>query len=698
MHPQLGVILNVMSVPAAKKTFRAKGNKCFIVESTPFTTHDKDDYKLVPVPRPRKPTLGSNTPPLDWGRLSKRPRSQLSSYSSQTLSQTRPMRISSHSFSFQRPLVDFGEGSSSGSGSFAQNSTQIRKRKEHTLRRTKELQMTEQDFTSLRLMSTLSPQQLHLPNNASRGKPIVTQASSPIYSSPSSSPAKSIDLFAVEDIVIHRSKDIMAARYDWLDSPRSRLFVILHHKDNIGSVAEVITMDWQDFGVHFLCDCMNLPGAGIDLPHIDLNESANLFLQKERQAFGPHTLAVLEMLKDGVVIEEKTKMRAMQDLGERKLFVISVKQPLGWRIPFPSTDGDVRWICSTCWNQLMVWDHISEAFAFSENPNSNQTAFHLNIGSFGVTLKTRERAREFYGLASRLESTLCDIGRQCSLPQNRSLLPQGGPCGHQEQADPSPSIERTPCVNSDPANDPFKNPVHLDPILTRISREQESGKIQLDLLVADLDTTVSLTCKGIDGFRQLPTLTLESSHGNNMSIDFDTNVIGEDEVNTDYAEQSDIKYFNKRSSDAITIRIFLPGGPSLLLSNALKDVNISISFPEDDSRIREIIKRNRRLSLTELVIETKDDPYQVFEHFKASMVNHPSLVAVQINKDWGSDNKPGFVWYGVSNRTKMTLAIQSYAEDRVGPLLHKFGPHLLQLFIHSINEQDSATLERVTAS
>ncbi|KAF9903607.1 hypothetical protein EC991_003519 [Linnemannia zychae] len=525
-------------------------------------------------------------------------------------------------------VADFGADCNSESGSFARTSTQIHKRNGRTTRRSKVSQTTAQNVRLPQSVSTLNTQHQLQPDTSS-SSPIAIPLSASVPSSPSS--ANCSNAITVKDIVVHRAKDIIAARYDWLDSPCSRLFIILPRKSSFDSIETVMALEWRDFDVHFLCDCMDIPGAGIDvnglfkdsdtdgtgaiipkkvisedgvecesirytghdyLPHLDLSESANLSLQKECHTLAPYLMAVLEILQYGVDIEGKTKMAPLKDPGERKKVLyaiaflvaqgveasyqlhanglssldeitptaplkpsdlsdfyqnrISVRQPLGWRIPFLSPDGDVRWICSTHWNQLTDWDQISEAFSFSKNSESTPTAFHMDIGTFVVTLKTRERAREFYALASRLcstpvlsffldwdltvgdvqelESTLAQMFASRVKIQVRersdSPLCSSSGCGY-----PSVVLEalknkriqaftiekKVPGVDSDPADDlrTFKSLVHVDSILARFVRERESGKVQLSLLVKDLDNAVRLACKEINVSDQLSKATLE---------------------------------------------------------------------------------------------------------------------------------------------------------------------------------------------
>ncbi|KAG0247765.1 hypothetical protein BG011_000958 [Mortierella polycephala] len=619
--------------------------------------------------------------------------------------------------------------------------------------------------------------------------------------------------FSIHDIVAHRAKDILAQRYDWLESPCPKLFIMVPHKDDVSSVADIRTMTWQDFDLYFLCDCGEIPGADVDklgyiqgslnsnqrdstktththqqstpqrcLPHVDI-DGLGYALQKDALAFGPYMMAILEMLEYGVAIDGVVKVPALSDLVARKKVMyamaflmmqgveashqvhakgyasldeikpivplkeaeladlyrswISARRPLEASFAYRTLAGDIRWICYYHWTLLSARDNIEKAIDFSLHPDSKQSAFHMNLGSLIIAVKTRERVQDFYRLAeqlttvpvlsffldwdlsgkdeSELQSRIYKFTASCVKIHVREreeeaneVIPGFGHgyfgvilAGLSNKMIQAFSIEkRVPGDATDTADElfAFKGSVYLDPVLARFTRELPSFKVQLGLLVTNLDRAANSIRAVLNGFHTLSKLTLEASYWDHVNIDFCVDGEGPDDLEDSQLTESEVDFFNRREHDAITVRTYLSADTNFLKTHALKDVNIRIAFQEDGPRIRELIKNNRRLKRLELSIDCKDDPCQVFEYFKALMHNHPSMDAFQLRKDWGKNNKSNFVWHGVSDRSKMTLAIQSYAEDKIGPLLQKFGTCLLQLFIHSINAQDSAILEKVTRS
>ncbi|KAF9206455.1 hypothetical protein BGZ49_002415 [Haplosporangium sp. Z 27] len=605
--------------------------------------------------------------------------------------------------------------------------------------------------------------------------------------------------FSFMDVVAHRGKDILAQRYDWLESPCPKMFIMLPGDNELASVDD---LTWQDFDLYFLCDCGDLPvnGPTINsicatkdpvtnscrcLPHVDMKDPGYP-LFKEALAFGPYIMAILEMLEYGATVDGVVKMAPLKDLKERRRVMysmvflmkqgietshqllakgytsldeikpiaplketeladlyrsrISVRRPFFGSYAFRTQEGDLRWLCKTHYashSPIIIGTMVPR---FSENPDSRQCMLHDSLGSLIVTLKTRERTRAFFSMAEQLVTTpvisffldwsLTDADEQdleTWIPtlhaacvkiyvreredQEEEMI-QG--FGHRyygiilaaikNKDIQAFSIERRISGdNNDSADELFsyKGAVYLDPILARFTREPKSPKVQLGVLVTDLDKATVAIRNGLKGFHILSKLTLEASywdHIDHINIDFGEEEGSEIEEDTNYETESIIEFFNRRKHDAITVRTYLSADTTFLQTHALKDVNIRISFPEDGPRIRELIKHNQRLKKMELSIESKDDPCVVFEYFKALTNNHPSLESFHLLKDWGKNNKSTFVWHGVSDRSKMTLSIMSYSEDKIGPLLQKFGACLLQLFIQSINATDAAILEKVTRS
>ncbi|KAF9432163.1 hypothetical protein BGZ76_011185 [Entomortierella beljakovae] len=422
---------------------------------------------------------------------------------------------------------------------------------------------------------------------------------------------------------------------------------------------------------------------------------------------------------------------------------INIRKPFIGDFAFMTLAGDIRSLCKNHFDM-----HTPEATKtmvpqFSNHPHSKKCTFFKNYGSLVVHLTSREGGRDFFRMVEQMVTTpvisvfldwdLIDtdelelqvwiprLSASCvriHVPEQDVLqTEQAQGFGHKFYGVILAAIankkiqefsigRKTPDDISDSIDEfaAYRGTQYMEPSLARFTRERRSPKVQLGISVTDLDKAATVIRKGLRGFGLLSKLTLEASYWDNtdhVNIDFgegDEVEFDDTNDNPDYQAESMIEYFNKRENDTITVRTYLSSDTIFLRTHALKDVNIRINFPEDGPRIRELIKHNNRLEKMELSIECKDDPCAVFEYFKALTNNHPSLESFHLLKDWGKNNKSTFVWHGVSDRSTMALSIMSYSEDKIGPLLQKFGACLLQLYIQSINATDSAILEKVTRS
>ncbi|KAG0366283.1 hypothetical protein BGZ54_005583 [Gamsiella multidivaricata] len=428
---------------------------------------------------------------------------------------------------------------------------------------------------------------------------------------------------------------------------------------------------------------------------------------------------------------------------------ISERRPFRSSYPFRTIDGDIRWLCRAHYAAHTPTQTLVYAPVHSNDHPGLQFVLDMGMGALVATLNTPQQATLFYRAVENMPTVPVisffldwDLSFQDTNDLEQAIEKFSASCikiyvrDQQDEVDhpvglyhrstvalsygllnenvQAFTIERR--VPGDGANESVdelfasKGIVYLDPVLVRFTRELTNPKkIQLGLLVMDLDKAARSLRSLMGGYGRLSKLTLEASYWDHIDIDFgidnletDLNLNGDPQLSDlsgsmdDTAGDGTIEFFNKRKCDAITVRTYLSADTMFLRTHVLKDINIRISFPEDGPRIRELIKNNHRLTKMELSIDSKDDPCQVFEYFKALMNNHPSLDSFHLRKDWGKNNKSTFVWHGVSDRSKMTLSIMSYAEDKIGTLLQKFGACLLQLFIHSINIQDSIILEKVT--
>ncbi|KAF8932584.1 hypothetical protein EDD21DRAFT_443526 [Dissophora ornata] len=427
---------------------------------------------------------------------------------------------------------------------------------------------------------------------------------------------------------------------------------------------------------------------------------------------------------------------------------INERRPFQYHNPIQTLSGDIRWVCHEHYMKLTP----DMTTLFENYPASSHLAYERALGTFVVTLNNAERARALYTIAAKMAATPVisifldwDLNTADESDLEKAISTFSASCVkicvRERDEDRNPeidgfgygffkvmmaglanlkiqafSIERQNSgeTNNNEVVDEFfasKGPVFMDPVLIRYTRELEPPRrVQLGIMVTDLDKAAISFMAAVTGFNGISKLTLEAGYGKHIEIDFrvdrgengddggnDEAETGKVDVDNNPAEDM-VEFFNRRKQDAITLRIYNSTDTIFLKTHVLRDINIRIAFPEDGPRIRELIKNNRQLTKMEFSIDSKDDPCQVFEYFKAVMNDHPSLESLHLRKDWGKNNKSTFVWHGVSDRSKMTLSIMSYAEDKIGTLLQKFGACLLQIFIHSINIQDSLILEKVTRS
>ncbi|GJJ71920.1 hypothetical protein EMPS_04277 [Entomortierella parvispora] len=586
----------------------------------------------------------------------------------------------------------------------------------------------------------------------------------------------------IEDIVMHRGKEILAKRYNWIESPCSKLFYILPRREDVSS-ALINNMTWHDFDVHFLCDCGDIvaPGKSASarpaLPHREPSNGHQLL--KEAKAFGPYLMAVLEMLEYGVTIDGEVKVRALTQMNERKMVMYSMAflmlqgvkashqfstegcqsldeikpvaplsdidlldlyttrintgKPYGKDYAIRTDQGDIRWICSYHRRELFPDFKTDSITDFVNAPENKKSSWDPETGTLFALLQSKEQARSFYQRLPDMSMVLVltvfldwdlseedELHLQLMIPQLtcacvKIMVPEREEEEHDvipgfghgffgailaaifntniqafsiEKRLPEDGLER-PCEFME-----FRSSsLYLDPVMARFTRSSRDLGIELGLLVTDIDHAVVSIREGLGGYF-LSKLTLEAPHWERVQIHF-----GDSEgdiPDKGCKQESEIEFFNRRSHDVITIRTYESPNVLLLQTHCLKDVSIRFTFPADGPRIREMIKNNIKLQRIELVISNVDDPCQIFEYFKAVMTNHPSLEYFQLDRDRVMDGKSNFVWSGVADRAKMTLAIQSDADDKIGSLLQKYGTSLYKLWIHGISNQDAAILEKVT--
>ncbi|KAG0302856.1 hypothetical protein BGZ98_007177 [Dissophora globulifera] len=428
---------------------------------------------------------------------------------------------------------------------------------------------------------------------------------------------------------------------------------------------------------------------------------------------------------------------------------INERRPFRHINVFQTLEGDVRWMCNEHCSKHEPIRNIDTGLLEIGKPWSfSQYTYEQNFGTIVTTLKTREQALEFYGMirtrptvpvisvfldyaldavdehdlfeaVSKLQASCIRICVR-DRPENKSPTVKGFGHGFYNvilaalgnQRIQAFTLERhvSDEIGNEGVDELFacKGAIYMDPVLARFTREPDPVNIKMGLLVTDMDKAAHELKLAMGGFTNMTKLTLETSYWEHIDIDFsvvdgddkddnsDSTAVSTSGLHEDVNKESVVDFFNRRKRDWISVRTYLSADTVFLTTHVLKDINIRIAYPQDGPRIRELIKNNPRLVKIELTIDSKDDPCQVFEYFKAIMSNHPTMDTFHLSKDWGKSSKSTFVWQGVSDRSKMSLSIMSCAEDNIGTLLQKFGACLSQIFLHGISPQDAIILEKVT--
>ncbi|KAF9996732.1 hypothetical protein BGZ80_000929 [Entomortierella chlamydospora] len=294
---------------------------------------------------------------------------------------------------------------------------------------------------------------------------------------PGSTPAlisPSDETLTIQNIARRRVSDILKRRYRWVEATSPKLFIILpvnyatfNKTESEFDDAYIRSLGWQDFTVHFLCDCGSIPGYESKFfPHLNLKDCPwGHPISKKMEGsiimrFGQYMMAILEAFKYGVHLSDKDgdiiippepdpemqkcmtlaikylgsltiassssflpqqgkesdeemtldKIPAVEpltkdDLASVKHFFSDSRNSMEGTPPILTPSGDVRWVCLDHGVAVSPRGEWQAAISFSKNPASTHSEFKASMGAFRSVVTTRERARDFYNLAEKLTTT-----------------------------------------------------------------------------------------------------------------------------------------------------------------------------------------------------------------------------------------------------------------------------------------------------
>ncbi|KAF9963448.1 hypothetical protein BGZ65_003313 [Modicella reniformis] len=420
----------------------------------------------------------------------------------------------------------------------------------------------------------------------------------------------------------------------------------------------------------------------------------------------------------------------------KSLFFSDSRRTIDDTHPYLTVDRDVRWICLRHYAEMSPQAAWTAALKFSSDAASTTIEFRICMGAFRAVVTTREHARDFYRLGEQLTSTcvfrlfldwnltledeeelrvaVSKFPAVCVRIQVRSASLYTGNVagfGHGYSAIIFEAIKNTKIeafvMDQGPKDDPtfygyderydVKRSFSAQDALVRFKRSTKKDKMNLRILVTDIDRGILKIRKVFEGLHHFTKLSLVISDiWEYVTIAFlKPSMPGYEIEDTEYLDNRPLMFFEKRGNmDSITYNCRVMGDNQFLQSKALTSMSLGFIFVRDRNKVREVLKNNKRLQKIELENLAQDDPSQIYESFKALLVNHPTLEKIEV-KQRHTRSSSDFVWRDVSDPAKMNLVITMYEGDKVASMFQKYATSLRRIDICGISVQDAAVLEKV---
>ncbi|KAF8932587.1 hypothetical protein EDD21DRAFT_443528 [Dissophora ornata] len=397
-------------------------------------------------------------------------------------------------------------------------------------------------------------------------------------------------------------------------------------------------------------------------------------------------------------------------------------------------DRDVRWVCLAHCLSLSPSAEWSAALKFSYDPASTATEFRTSMGAFRSVITTKERARVFYQLAEKLTSTCilrvfldwdltADDEEELRVAaskfpavfvriQLRAASTRSGVSGFGHGYSPiifealkNKNIEAfvmdigtkdEPSFYGYDERFDVKRSFSSEDGLVRYKKSVKTGKMNLRIMVTDIDKgalKVRSVFKGLHNFTKLSLIM--SDIWEYVTIKFlKPGQPGYEIEDTDYMSGDPLAFFEKRGNqDSVKYNCQVMADNRFIHSKVLTSMNIGFVYARDRNKVREVLKNNKRLQRVDLENLVQDDPSQIFESFKALLINHPTLQSLEI-KQRHTGAPSDFHWRDVSDPAKMRVTITTYEGDKVASIFQKYATSLRSIHICGITVQDAAVLEK----
>ncbi|KAI8354251.1 hypothetical protein B0O80DRAFT_53764 [Mortierella sp. GBAus27b] len=420
----------------------------------------------------------------------------------------------------------------------------------------------------------------------------------------------------------------------------------------------------------------------------------------------------------------------------KSLFFSDNRRAIDDTHPYLTQERDVRWVCLHHYSLMTPQAPWTTALKYSNDTAPSSSEFRACMGAFRAVITTRERAREYYRLGEQL-TTICvlrlfldwDLTQEdeeelrvavskfpavCVRIQVRAGSMYTGIVpgfGHGYSAIIFEALKNTKIeafvmdqgAKDEPAFYGYderydvKRSFSARDALVRFKRSAKKNKMNLRILVTDIDRGILRIRKVFEGLHHFTKLSLIISDiWEYVTITFlKPGMPGYDIEDTDYMSNRPLTFFEKRGNmDSITYNCRVMGDNQFLQSKALTSLSLGFIYSRDRNKVRDVLKNNKRLQKIELENLVQDDPSQIYESFKALLVNHPTLDKIEV-KQRHTRSSSDFVWRDVSDPAKMSVMVTMYEGDKVASMFQKYATSLRRINICGISIQDASVLEKV---
>ncbi|KAF9576636.1 NADH:ubiquinone oxidoreductase [Mortierella alpina] len=411
-------------------------------------------------------------------------------------------------------------------------------------------------------------------------------------------------------------------------------------------------------------------------------------------------------------------------------------EPHGDMNPCPTPNRDVQWLCQAHWIAMSGPEELNAVQEFIKDAVGSVACEFQASRAARVVIKSPEKARDFYRMADKLktvcafrlvldwdftpadEEELCEALSRFQAPVvkivvrpsvTQKVCVQGLAHGYSAVITQALKNERIEAFMMGLAKEDRRGPAGHDerrdlekgfPMLrqdlVRFKRNTNTGKVNISIAVINFDMamiTVRMAVEGLHNLSKFNMLVAEIK--DSICIKFiKPGQPGSEIEDTGYRTDNPTGFFKKRrGQDSITYTC-LRAASTLLHSTALVEVRISFVYARDRNTVREILRHNKRLERLELFNATDDDPSQIYETFKALMVNHPRLESLEITQRQGRPLSSSFKWEHVSDPAKMTVSMNFCETDKVVSMFQRYATSLSRIQILGISAHDAAVLEK----